>query len=308
MASRMEEAIQKVLAYAADDSHGYELHSRDYDVGTDCAGLMRYYAAAVEGVDVGSYPEFGTWSERETLAARGWEARSFDYGSAQRGDVFLRALGDSTGHTVLYLGGGQIVGAEANKDGVHGDSSGREITQKAYYAYSYNWLLRPPAEFREESGGGSSASAPAGTYTALEEMNVRTGAGTGYRVTGTLPAGYALVTDGATAEADGYLWARYLTSGGARRWVALWSLDGSTVFFSRGGSSQGSALPAGTYTVTGPLNVRKGPGLSYAVTGELPQGYRLTTDGETAEADGYVWCRYLTSGGARRWVASAWLA
>lgn len=141
----IEDGIKKVLDYAADDTKGYELHSRDYSVGTDCAGLVRMYCAAVEGVDVSSYPGFGTWSEKATLTKRGWTAYGFKYSWMQRGDVLLRAKGDATGHTVVYLGGGRIVGAEGNKDGKRGDSSGREICEKAYYDYDYDWILRPPA-------------------------------------------------------------------------------------------------------------------------------------------------------------------
>lgn len=140
----IEEGISTVLAYAADDSHGYVLQGREYEYGTDCAGLVRLYAATVEGADVGSYPDFHTWSEVATLTARGWTDMGFDYGSAVRGDVFLRALGDSTGHTVVYLGGGRIVGAEGNWDGAQGDSSGTEVCERAYYDYGYNHILRPP--------------------------------------------------------------------------------------------------------------------------------------------------------------------
>lgn len=140
----IEEGISTVLAYAADDSHGYVLQGRSYDYGTDCAGLVRLYAATVEGVDVADYPDFHTWNEASVLTARGWTDMTFDYGSAKRGDVFLRALGDSTGHTVVYLGGGRIVGAEGDWDGRAGDSSGTEVCERSYYAYSYNHILRPP--------------------------------------------------------------------------------------------------------------------------------------------------------------------
>lgn len=143
--SRVEDAIALVTSYAADDSHGYELRCRDYGVGTDCAGLVRMYAAACEGVAVSDYPDFGTWSEVSTLTARGWTATEFSKAAMRRGDVLLRALGDSTGHTVVYLGDGRIVGAEGDWDGRRGDSSGNEVTVRAYYDYRYNWILRPPA-------------------------------------------------------------------------------------------------------------------------------------------------------------------
>ena len=143
--SRVEDAIALVTSYADDDSHGYELRCRDYGVGTDCAGLVRMYAAACEGVAVSDYPDFGTWSEVSILTARGWTATEFSRAAMRRGDVLLRALGDSTGHTVVYLGDGKIVGAEGNWDGRRGDSSGNEVTVRGYYDYRYNWILRPPA-------------------------------------------------------------------------------------------------------------------------------------------------------------------
>jgi len=181
--SGVEYGIAQTLAYADDNTHGYELHSRDYSKGTDCAGLMRYYAAAVEGVAVSSYPDFGTWNQKSVMTARGWVAYGFSYNQAKRGDIFLRALGDATGHTVLYLGNGRIVGAEANKDGVAGDSSGREICEKAYYAYSYNWMLRPPSKFADSNTTSATSSATstkhtsssfAGAYVLNGDMYVRT--------------------------------------------------------------------------------------------------------------------------------------
>lgn len=142
----IEDGISAALAYAADNAHGYELQSRDYDLGTDCAGLVRLYAAAVEGVELSAYPDFHTWNEVSALTARGWSDLPFDTSSMRRGDVLLRALGDSTGHTVVYLGDGYIVGAEGNWDGKSGDGSGTEVTKRTYYPYDYNHILRPPSK------------------------------------------------------------------------------------------------------------------------------------------------------------------
>lgn len=143
----IEDGIAAALAYAADDRHGYELRSGNhwpgsYDIGTDCAGLARLYAAAVEGVALDSYPDFGTWNEVTTLTKRGWEDIPFSRSAMRRGDILVRALGDSTGHTVVYLGSSRIVGAESNWDGVRGDGSGAEVTERSYYDYSYNHILR----------------------------------------------------------------------------------------------------------------------------------------------------------------------
>lgn len=145
MSVAIERGIRVISDYAGDDTHGYVLCSgqhRDYDPGTDCAGLARLYAASVEGAALSGYPDFGTWNERQVLTNRGWEAIAFDTSKLKRGDILLRALGDSTGHTVVYLGDGYIVGAEGNWDGRPGDSSGREVCRRTYYPYDYNWILR----------------------------------------------------------------------------------------------------------------------------------------------------------------------
>ena len=143
----IEDGIAAALAYAADDRHGYELRSGDhwpgsYSIGTDCAGLARLYAAAVEGVALDGYPDFGTWNEVATLTKRGWRDIPFSRSAMRRGDILVRALGDSTGHTVVYLGGSRIVGAESNWDGKRGDGSGAEVTERSYYDYKYNHILR----------------------------------------------------------------------------------------------------------------------------------------------------------------------
>lgn len=168
--SGIEAGIAKISAYAADDRHGYELGSGShpsYGPGTDCAGLARLYAAEVEGVPVESYPDFGTWNEKAVLTARGWTAIRFDASKMRRGDVLLRAKGDSTGHTVVYVGGWRIVGAEGNWDGKRGDGSAAEICERSYYDFDYDWILRPPAP-AAGSGGASSEEAPKVDIEAVE--------------------------------------------------------------------------------------------------------------------------------------------
>ncbi len=146
--SSLSEAINKCKQYAADNSHGYELGSRDYSFGTDCSGLVRMYAAYVEGVQPNNYPDISTRSMKATMTSRGWKSFAFNgTGSLEYGDVLLTNI---KGHTVIWLGGNQILGAEGDWDGRDGDSSGSEITVRSYYAYSWQWVLRWP--------GGSSGT------------------------------------------------------------------------------------------------------------------------------------------------------
>lgn len=141
----VEAALADCLAYARNDAHGYELgyHSSSaMGTGTDCSGLVRLYAAKLAGVGVNSFPDFSTRTERRVLTGRGWQAIAFSLAKARRGDVLLT---EPNGHTVIYLGGSRILGAEGDWDGVRGDSGGREVCERSYYDYSYNWILRPPA-------------------------------------------------------------------------------------------------------------------------------------------------------------------
>ena len=141
----IEGGIATVLTYASDNSHGYELRERDYDIGTDCAGLGRLYAAAVEGASVEGYPDMHSWDIAEKLKARGWQVIDFAESKKKRGDILARVdPKGGTGHVVIYLGDGRIVGAEGDWDGRRGDSSGREICERSYYSYGYKYIARPP--------------------------------------------------------------------------------------------------------------------------------------------------------------------
>lgn len=151
MSKAIERGISDALAYAADDSKGYELGSRDYGLGTDCSGLGRRYAAKVEDAPLSSYPDMSTRTMRAVLTARGcWEALPFSISAGERGDLFLKELPGQTGHVVVYLGDMRIVGAEGNWDGVTGDSSGSEICERNYYTYGYNWIIRYTGGDEEE--------------------------------------------------------------------------------------------------------------------------------------------------------------
>ena len=147
----IEAGISAILAYAADNAHGYELRERDYDIGTDCAGLGRYYAAAVEGVNVGSMPDMHSWDIASKLQARGWQVLSFSEQAKRRGDILVRVdPKGGTGHVVVYLGDNRICGAEGDWDGRAGDGSGTEICERGYYSYGYSKIVRWPGEMAPE--------------------------------------------------------------------------------------------------------------------------------------------------------------
>ena len=154
--SSIEEAVNYCKNYAADNSHGYELGSRDYSFGTDCSGLVRLYSAKIEGVQPNNYPDMSTRSMRSVMTSRGWKSFSFTgTGNLQYGDVLLT---NTKGHTVIWLGGNTILGAEGDWDGRDGDSSGSEICVRSYYSYSWQYVLRWPGGSSSSGNGSSSDS------------------------------------------------------------------------------------------------------------------------------------------------------
>ena len=153
----IEGGIATILTYADDNRHGYELRCRNIDYGIDCAGLGMLYAAAVEGVSFYGLPDMHSWDIGDKLGARGWQVIGFSESAKRRGDILVRVDPEGgTGHVVIYLGGGRIVGAEGDWDGRAGDSSGREICERSYYSYGYKYIVRPPEEasvsIKEEKG------------------------------------------------------------------------------------------------------------------------------------------------------------
>lgn len=150
-------AINEVISYARDDSHGYKLHCRDLDYGLDCAGLMMLYASLVEGVPFNRYPNLHTWTMVDAMGKRGWRAIGFSKSALKAGDVMVRSdPNGGTGHTCLYCGNGMIVEAAGDYDGRRGDSSGQEIRYRRYYDYGYQTILRwepPMAEVKEVKYG-----------------------------------------------------------------------------------------------------------------------------------------------------------
>lgn len=129
-AAAVEAAVQWCLAVAADDSHGYSQANRDGNPDYDCSSLM-YYALLNNGwttEELGTYA-FTTVSMDRILPACGWTKFVYnkDTSSLKRGDIMWK-----DGHTEMYIGGAQTVGAHsAENGGIYGkggDQTGRELS------------------------------------------------------------------------------------------------------------------------------------------------------------------------------------
>jgi len=140
------------------------------------------------------------------------------------------------------------------------------------------------------------------SYTAFvtaSALNVRKGPGTGYASTGTVKYGTQVSVTSTAKDSAGTTWAKLSTGG----WV-------STKYLSDTASKETASNPAASsadtvaYTVTAStLNIRKGAGTSYAITGTLKKGTSVTVTEETKTSSGSVWCKLSTGG----WVCKNYL-
>ena len=105
---------------------------------------------------------FGIHPITKAQKAKALEAMEFTGTSAlKRGDVLLT---NTKSHTVIWLGNNRIVGAEGDWDGKPGDGSGNEVTERSYYAYNWQWVLRWRGGIAEDGLWGE------GTTLATQEL------------------------------------------------------------------------------------------------------------------------------------------
>ena len=172
--------------------------------------------------------------------------------------------------------------------------------------YASGTLFPKYAGSLKESTGPSESEAPiaapnsfSGVVTA-DLLNVRSGAGTSYRIVSTLTRGQT-VTVTSQESAGGLTW--YRISGG---WVCADYIGTSAE--SAGSAAEEASVSAGaqygSYTVTASaLNVRSSAGLGSAIIDCLGRGRTVSVTEEKTE-NGMVWC-HLSSGG---WVCKDYLS
>jgi len=135
-----------------------------------------------------------------------------------------------------------------------------------------------------------------GQYAAASEavvdasiLNVRSGPGTGYSVSGTVKKGECLPV----LEQQGD-WYKVRLAGGKTGWVAGWLVKIKQSPVTSSSSKQ-------AVVKTGVLNVRGGPGTGYAVVGTVHNGDRLQVLGSSGD-----WYKIKLPDGGTGWVAG-WL-
>ena len=149
---RIEDMVQHAIDIANDDSHGYSWADR-WNVDRDCSSLMYDSADAAgypvgRGVDKTRYT--GTMPDDFVMA--GFTFHRYGEVMPYRGCIFIRDPWGSGGHTEMYIGNGQNVGAHiAETGGVYGqpgDQTGNEISITPDYG-NWDYILCPPADGEE---------------------------------------------------------------------------------------------------------------------------------------------------------------
>ena len=135
----VEKFVQWCENIARDNSHGYDQANRngpDYD----CSSLI-WWGLHNAGFDVGS-SAFNTNSMPGVLTSAGFVQVPKDVNTMQRGDILLKS-----GHTELYIGQQQRLGAHSNEfggitGGRTGDQTGNEISITPYYDTGWTSVWR----------------------------------------------------------------------------------------------------------------------------------------------------------------------
>lgn len=125
----VEEFINKVCSKIRDNRYYYSMN-RENEFAVDCSWLLITSLKEI-GVDVHGATYTGNM---EKLTGAGFKRIIIKPGIAfQRGDILVKHISGSNGHTVLYLGNNQIAEACNKKNGLR-------IT--TYYPNGYQYILR----------------------------------------------------------------------------------------------------------------------------------------------------------------------
>ena len=133
--------------------------------------------------------------------------------------------------------------------------------------------------------------------SSLSGVNIRSGAGTSYSISGAVPYNTTVTVTNKKFSGD-YIWG-YVTYNGRKGWIAL---DYATCINANNSSNVSSGvLENWKISSSNGVNVRSGAGTSYNVIGALSNNTKITvTDKKTS--GGYTW-GYTTYNSINGWVA-----
>lgn len=144
MASSNINYVNWAIQTANDNTHGYSMGGRTGNPDYDCSSFV-FYALKNSGYDVGDWP-FSTDGMPSTLQRLGFTMIPFpSEDQLQPGDIMWWDGSGSDGHTEIYIGNGQRVGAHGchgeNRSPAPGDS-GDEVSVKPFDRGSYTHIFR----------------------------------------------------------------------------------------------------------------------------------------------------------------------
>ena len=266
------------------------------------------------------------WTGNEAALLKSHGFAGVGLGDLRVGDVLLR-----NGHTEMVVSvGGRLMQAgfriseRHTISGVKGDQTGWESSYSALNPGAWSWAYRyvggqPTGASKATVHDATvSTAVPAGTYQCVvDALNVRAGAGMGYKAVAQYKRGETVVLDGSATVADGCVWGRYVGGSGKTRYVAVRTTGGMEYLRKVGTTAKqatkqsvSTSVPAGRYVcVVGTLNVRDASTVSAHVVAQYHRGQTVTLDGACAVSDGCVWGRYTgATSGKKRYVAVRTLA
>ena len=138
--TRVEAAIQSAIAIANDDSHGYSQDRRQGNPDYDCSSLVCsvFHDAGFTSINRWGY----TGSMESDFINAGFKKiTGIDFSTdaaLQRGDVLWKR-NSSGGHTEIYIGNGQMVGAHWDHNHPEGGDQGGEISV-VNYSNNSGWM------------------------------------------------------------------------------------------------------------------------------------------------------------------------
>lgn len=216
-----EKAVSWAKVTAADNTHGYSQANRwgspDYDCSSFVISAYKQAGVKLSCTYTGNMPA--------DLKAHGFIEVNNSVNSLQPGDILWHI-----NHTAMYIGGGKIVQARTDTDGVAGDSRGDEIRVQAYYNYPWTTVYRYVSASSNNEGGvniisvaQSTPTVPNGEVTGLTEIKSGTRCHDVKVLQTLLNAFYgeALDTDGIAGA---------LTAGAVRRYQKAHGLTQNGVF------------------------------------------------------------------------------
>ena len=178
---KIEEAVKIAIDIANDNYHGYSQARRNGGRDYDCSTLVLFALKSV-GIKTGSASFTGDMLRPLLNVGFIDVIASVDVSTGKGllvGDILLRPKTElKNGHTAFYAGNGQIVQANGDYDGVLGDSSGKEICIHNYYNGGWKHVLR----YTKDTPSEPLVEPLIFAIKLKEDMNLRSGAGTGFPV------------------------------------------------------------------------------------------------------------------------------